>query len=55
MWYIPTGLDPWNQLLGRAPGHYTRLYDIKVNQAAAARVHWPDQEPVTSKARSASA
>src|SRR3989449_11106961 len=30
VWYIPTGLDPWNQLLGRAPGHYTRLYEIKV-------------------------
>src|SRR5205809_4440263 len=31
VWYMPTGLDPWNQLLGKAPGHYTRLYDIKVN------------------------
>src|SRR5262249_47044442 len=28
VWYMPTGLDPWNQLLGRAPGHYTRLYEI---------------------------
>src|SRR2546426_183630 len=33
VWYIPTGLDPWNQLLGKAPGHYTRLYEIKVDQA----------------------
>src|SRR4030095_3454991 len=24
IWYVPTGLDPWNQLLGRAPGHYGR-------------------------------
>ena len=32
VWYMPTGLDPWNQLIGKAPGHYTRLYDIKVNQ-----------------------
>src|SRR5213593_3241993 len=24
VWYMPTGLDPWNQLLGKAPGHYTR-------------------------------
>src|SRR4029450_11061484 len=32
VWYMPTGLDPWNQLLGKAPGHYTRLYDIRVNQ-----------------------
>src|SRR5918997_2896753 len=29
LWYIPTGLDPWNQLIGRAPGHYTRLYQIE--------------------------
>jgi hypothetical protein len=47
VWYIPTGLDPWNQLLGKAPGHYTRLYDIKVSQAPPMpEVHWPDQEPV---------
>ena len=47
VWYIPTGLDPWNQLLGRAPGHYTRLYDITVNQTPPApEVHWPDQEPL---------
>src|SRR5690348_18385279 len=26
IWYLPTGLDPWNQLLGKAPGHYTRMY-----------------------------
>src|SRR3989442_2908116 len=31
VWYMPTGLDPWNQLIGKAPGHYTRLYDIKVD------------------------
>ncbi|HEY7365357.1 MAG TPA: hypothetical protein VIE37_14725 [Methylomirabilota bacterium] len=47
VWYIPTGLDPWNQLLGKAPGHYTRLYDIKVSQAPPMpEVHWPDQEPL---------
>lgn len=47
VWYIPTGLDPWNQLLGKAPGHYTRLYDIKVSQAPPMpEVHWPDQQPL---------
>jgi hypothetical protein len=47
VWYIPTGLDPWNQLLGRAPGHYTRLYEIKVDQTPPRpEVHWPDQEPL---------
>ncbi len=47
VWYMPTGLDPWNQLLGRAPGHYTRLYDIAVSQAPPTpEVHWPDQAPL---------
>jgi hypothetical protein len=47
VWYIPTGLDPWNQLLGKAPGHYTRLYDIKVSQPPPTpEVHWPDQQPL---------
>ncbi|HSE92790.1 MAG TPA: hypothetical protein VLF19_05755 [Methylomirabilota bacterium] len=47
VWYMPTGLDPWNQLIGKAPGHYTRLYNIAVNQAPPMpEVHWPDQEPL---------
>ena len=46
VWYMPTGLDPWNQLIGKAPGHYTRLYDITVNQEPPApQVHWLDQAP----------
>jgi hypothetical protein len=46
VWYMPTGLDPWNQLIGKAPGHYTRLYDISVNQEPPApQMHWPDQAP----------
>ena len=35
IWYMPTGLDPWNQLLGKAPGHYTRLYEHQGGQDAA--------------------
>ena len=47
VWYMPTGLDPWNQLLGKAPGHYTRLYNIAVNQRPPMpEIHWPDQEPM---------
>src|SRR5262249_30214904 len=47
VWYMPTGLDPWNQLLGKAPGHYTRLYDIAVHQEPPApEIHWPDQQPL---------
>ncbi len=50
VWYMPTGLDPWNQLLGRAPGHYTRLYEIAVQQEPPRpEVHWPDQEPLRSE------
>ena len=45
VWYMPTGLDPWNQLLGKAPGHYTRLYDITVNhEPPKPEIHWPDQQ-----------
>lgn len=47
VWYIPTGLDPWNQLLGKAPGHYARMYEIAVDQAPPPpQIHWPDQEPL---------
>jgi hypothetical protein len=47
VWYMPTGLDPWNQLLGRAPGHYTRLYEISVDrEPPMPEVHWPDQAPL---------
>ncbi len=50
VWYMPTGLDPWNQLLGRAPGHYTRLYEISVDQAPPApEIHWPDQPPLRTE------
>ena len=24
VWYVPTALDQWNQLIGNAPGHYGR-------------------------------
>ncbi len=43
-WYIPTGLDPWNQLLGKAPGHYVRMYGLEVGNQPP-QVHWPDQQP----------
>src|SRR3954462_14522516 len=46
IWYIPTGLDPWNQLLGNAPGHYTRLYKLEVNgPPPVPTIDWPDQPP----------
>jgi hypothetical protein len=47
IWYVPTGLDPWNQLLGKMPGHYGRRGQKRDPNApiAAPERHWPDQEP----------
>src|SRR5262245_15721891 len=30
IWYIPTGLDIWNQKINKAPGHYTRGFKQQV-------------------------
>jgi hypothetical protein len=47
IWYVPTGLDPWNQLIGKMPGHYGRRTYQKVEGAPVPRpqVHWEDQKP----------
>src|ERR671921_605110 len=46
VWYIPTGLDPWNQLIGKAPGHYNRIYDMQLAGSPIAPVaHWADGAP----------
>ncbi len=47
MWYVPTGLDPWNQLLGKMPGHYNRrgAGPGVEPQIPPPQVHWQDQEP----------
>src|SRR3954454_11853571 len=51
LWYIPTGLDPWNQLLGKAPGHYNRVYNMAFSGAPTPPVaHWEDRTPVASDA-----
>jgi hypothetical protein len=48
IWYVPTGLDPWNQLLGKMPGHYVRLYELKFEgKPPLPEVHWAQQEPLT--------
>src|SRR6201995_5487741 len=49
IWYIPTGLDIWNQKINKAPGHYARgmSHQNVATQATAPPkpvVHWPDQE-----------
>ncbi|GIX49642.1 MAG: hypothetical protein KatS3mg131_3853 [Candidatus Tectimicrobiota bacterium] len=47
IWYVPTGLDPWNQLLGKMPGHYARrtYHPLPDAPPPPPQVHWPDQEP----------
>jgi hypothetical protein len=47
IWYIPTGLDIWNQKLYRAPGHYAAAGYRRGNEPPPAPVvYWPDQEPL---------
>jgi hypothetical protein len=48
IWYIPSGLDIWNQKILKAPGHYaTRGYKMPNTTPPKPVVYWPDQEPVT--------
>ena len=52
VWYVPTGLDIWNQLLGRMPGHYSRrTYDPQKypDGPAPPVAHWAEQEPAEWK------
>nr|WP_294548574.1 hypothetical protein [uncultured Rhodopila sp.] len=51
IWYIPTGLDIWNQKLNRAPGHYTRHRgdSTAVEAPPPPVVYWPDQQPLLQK------
>jgi len=48
IWYIPTGLDIWNQKINKAPGHYSRHRGNMghVEAPPPPVVFWPDQEPV---------
>jgi hypothetical protein len=46
VWYIPTGLDIWNQKIGLAPGHYTRGYSGTIENPPPPNVYWPDDAPV---------
>ena len=48
IWYIPSGLDIWNQKIDKAPGHYTRSRGNlgAVEAPPAPVVYWPDQEPL---------
>jgi hypothetical protein len=50
IWYIPTGLDIWNQKINKAPGHYTRGFVGQIENPPAPVVCWPDQQPMRSGA-----
>jgi hypothetical protein len=50
IWYIPTGLDIWNQKVNKAPGHYTRGFAGKIENPSAPVVYWPDQQPLRDNA-----
>ena len=45
IWYIPTGLDIWNQKIAKAPGHYARGFQLADGPPPVPVVHWPDQAP----------
>jgi hypothetical protein len=48
VWYIPAGLDIWNQLLGRYPGRYATMKGMQVPPPAYGPAVWnPEQEPIT--------
>ncbi|TMQ28535.1 MAG: hypothetical protein E6K82_00110 [Candidatus Rokuibacteriota bacterium] len=44
VWYIPAGLDIWNQLLGRYPGRYATMKGMNVPPPSHGPVVW-HQEP----------
>jgi hypothetical protein len=50
IWYIPTGLDIWNQKINKAPGHYTRGFKGTIANPPAPVVYWADQEPLRENA-----
>jgi hypothetical protein len=43
VWYIPTGLDIWNQKINKAPGHYARS-GKPIPVPVKPVIYWPDQE-----------
>jgi len=47
VWYIPAGLDIWNQLLGKYPGRYAMMKGINPATPVVGPVVWnQDQEPI---------
>ena len=47
VWYVPAGLDIWNQLLGKYPGRYATMKGMNVPPPTYGPVVWTDdQEPI---------
>src|SRR3954470_20910713 len=47
VWYIPAGLDIWNQLLGKYPGRYATMKGVQVPSPPYGPTVWQqDQEPI---------
>ncbi len=48
IWYIPTGLDIWNQKILKAPGHYARApgWSMPPGPPPMPEIAWPDQQPL---------
>ncbi|HTI82182.1 MAG TPA: hypothetical protein VL614_17160 [Acetobacteraceae bacterium] len=47
VWYIPAGLDIWNQLLGKYPGRYATMKGMNVPPPSHGPVVWnEDHEPI---------
>ena len=45
VWYIPAGLDIWNQLLGRYPGRYATMKGIEVPPPSYGPTVWIEDAP----------
>jgi hypothetical protein len=46
IWYIPSGLDIWNQKILKAPGHYANRGYKVTNAPPLPIAPWPDQQPL---------
>src|SRR5437773_10180377 len=44
VWYIPSGLDIWNQLLGRYPGRYATMQGMQVSTPSYGPVVWNEEQ-----------
>src|SRR5438094_5985553 len=45
VWYIPAGLDIWNQLLGKYPGRYATMKGMNVPPPSYGPVVWHQEQP----------